>query len=130
MRDNLEPEFAAPLREALNREDARLEPRLDSRPREWYNISTSPATVEHEAAIFERLVVAPEAAQALLSIGFCPQDEQRMRELMDKNNQGVLSAEERAEMEAFRQVGAFLAIAQAKARLHLKRLDGGAPRAT
>lgn len=78
-------------------------------------------TVQYEASIFERLVVAPESAQALLSVRFSPQDEDRMRELMEQNNQGALGAEEQAEMEAFRQVGAFLAIAQAQARLRLKQ---------
>jgi hypothetical protein len=43
-----------------------------------------------------------------------------MRELMDKNNRGTISADEIAELEAFRQIGAFLAIAQAKARLQLQ----------
>ncbi len=83
-------------------------------------------TVQHEASIFERLLIAPESARALLSVRFSSQDEDRMRELMEKNNQGALSAEEQAEMEAFRQVGAFLAIAQAKARLQLKQANGTA----
>ncbi|HUY90069.1 MAG TPA: hypothetical protein VMV10_15135 [Pirellulales bacterium] len=78
-------------------------------------------TVQHEASIFERLLIAPESAEALLSVCFSPQDEDRMRELMEKDNQGTLNADEQAEMEAFRQVGAFLAIAQAQARLRLKQ---------
>lgn len=87
-------------------------------------------TVQHEASIFERLLIGPESAAALLSVRFSPQDEDRMRELMEKNNQGALSEEEQAEMEAFRQIGAFLAIAQAKARLQLKQANGNPSGAT
>jgi len=81
-------------------------------------------TVQHEASIFERLLIGDDSAQALLSVRFSAEDEDRMRGLMEKNNQGTLSAEELAEMEAYRQVGAFLAIAQAKARLRLKSANG------
>lgn len=78
-------------------------------------------TAEHESCILERLLVNADSAQAILSIRFAPEDEERMRELMDKNNRQLLSDGERAQMEAFRRVGSFLAIAQAKARLQLKR---------
>ena len=74
-------------------------------------------TVQQEVSILERLLVSPDSAQALLSIHFSPNDENRMRELMEKNNQGSISPEEQSEMEAFRQIGSFLAIVQAKARL-------------
>jgi hypothetical protein len=81
-------------------------------------------TIQHEASIFERLLLGEDSAQALLSVRFSAEDEDRMRALMEKNNQGAISPEELAEMEAFRQVGAFLAIAQAKARLRLKPVNG------
>ena len=81
-------------------------------------------TVEHEASIIERLMYDSDAAEAILSLRFAPTDEQRMRELMDKNNEGTISESEQAEMEAFRRVGSFLAIAQAKARIHLQRRNG------
>ena len=81
-------------------------------------------TVEHEASIIERLMYDSDAAEAILSLRFAASDELRMRELMEKNNQGTISEAEQAEMEAFRRVGAFLAIAQAKARLHLQRRNG------
>lgn len=66
--------------------------------------------VQQESSIFERLLVSPDSALAVLSIHFSPVDQQRMRELMEKNNQGTITAEDQAEMEAFRQIGAFLAI--------------------
>lgn len=76
-------------------------------------------TVEQEVSIFERLMVAPESAEALLSLRFSAEDENRMRDLMEKNNQGTLSSVEQSQMEAFRQIGSFLAVVQAKARLQL-----------
>ena len=48
-------------------------------------------TVQQESSIIERLLVSPEAAKALLSICFSGSDEQKMRELMDKNNSGTIS---------------------------------------
>ena len=63
--------------------------------------------------------MSPESARAVLSIHFSSSDEQRMRELMDKNNTGAITPAEQAEMEAFRRIGSFLAIMQATARLHL-----------
>lgn len=86
------------------------------------------AAVEYEASIFERLFFAPESARAVLSIRFASDDEARMRDLMDRNNRGTITPDEQAEMEAFRRVGAFLAIAQAKARLALKQ-SGNEPSA-
>jgi len=68
--------------------------------------------------------MSPESAQAILSLRFSPSDERRMRELMEKNNQGIMAPDEQAEMEAFRRIGSFLAIVQATARLHLKPHDG------
>lgn len=84
-----------------------------------YALRMNPTTIEHESSILERLVISAESARAILSIRFAPEDEERMRELMEKNNCGALSEVERAQMEAFRRVGSFLAIAQAKARLQL-----------
>ena len=81
-------------------------------------------TVQQESSILERLVVSPDSAKAVLSMHFSPADEQKMRELMEKNNQGTISPDEQAEMEAFRRIGSFLAIVQAKARLQLKSSNG------
>jgi hypothetical protein len=82
------------------------------------------ATVQFEASILDRLLVAAESAQAVLSIRFSSPDEERMRHLMERNNQGTISEEERAEMEAYRRIGSFLAIAHAKAHLQLRQSSG------
>jgi hypothetical protein len=78
----------------------------------------SPTAVP-ESAIIERLTFSPEKAEAIASLAFSSQDEQRMRELMDRNNQGLLTEAEQAEMEGFRRVGGMLAILQSRARLAL-----------
>ena len=83
----------------------------------------NPATASIESSIFERLLIPADSARAVIALRFSPEDENRMRELMEKNNQGILSSDERTQMEAFRRVGSFLAILQANARLQLQR-DG------
>ena len=70
------------------------------------------ATAVHESAIIERLVLTPEKAEAIVSLAFSPEDEDRMRELMERNDQGALTEPERAEMEGFRHVGTLLGILQ------------------
>ncbi len=81
-----------------------------------------PETVNVESSILDRLVLPPESARAVLAIKFPAEDEERMRELMDRNNRGTITAGELAEMEGFRRVGTFLGVLQAKARLQLKQL--------
>lgn len=44
----------------------------------------------------------------------------RAHNLLEKNRQGILSPEERSEMEEFRQIDHILALVKAKARLKLK----------
>ena len=80
----------------------------------------SPSAV-HESAIMERLVLSPEKAEAIMSLAFAREDQERMRELMDRNNQGLLTDSERDEMEGFRRVGTLLGILQARARLALDK---------
>jgi hypothetical protein len=75
----------------------------------------------HESAIMERLVLPPEKAEAIISLAFSPQDQERMRELMERNNQGPLTEAERDEMEGFRRVGTLLGILQSRARLALAK---------
>jgi hypothetical protein len=89
-----------------------------------YNLDMNALTIQQESSIFERLLASPDSAQAFLSIRFCPADQQKMQELMEKNNQGTITPEEQAEMEAFRQIGSLLAIGQAQARLRLKSSNG------
>jgi hypothetical protein len=81
--------------------------------------------IDHEAALFERLLVTPEAAQAILSIQFSPADKRRAADLCERNTRGLLSSQEKDEMEALAHLGAFLAILHSKARQALKAPPSG-----
>jgi hypothetical protein len=74
-----------------------------------------------ESAIFERLTFSPQMAEALTTLAFSPEDQNRMRELMDRSNQGVLTDSERNEIEVFRRAGTLLGILQARARIELSK---------
>ena len=78
-----------------------------------------------ESDILEQLVThehagfSPEAARTLLHLRFGPEAIRRMSELAEKNRQGILTAEERADLEKYLRVGNFINILQARARLAL-----------
>lgn len=62
----------------------------------------------------------PEVANAILRLAFRGTALTKMRELVDKNNRGLLDAAEQSAMEKYRRVGQFLDMMQAKARLSLR----------
>ena len=66
-----------------------------------------------------------EAARALVELRADPEVQARISELADRCNDGKLSAEERAEYEAYVRTGDFIAILQAKARTFLARAQTG-----
>jgi len=65
----------------------------------------------------------PEFARSILNLKFSQAALDRMKELAGKNNQGLLTEAERAEMEKYMRVGNFLDLMQAKARLSLQTAD-------
>lgn len=72
-------------------------------------------------------VVAPdeptlnqEFARAVLSLRFNDRATNRIRELLQKNNTGTITTEEKADLEKYMRVGQFLDLMQAKARLSLQ----------
>jgi hypothetical protein len=81
-----------------------------------------------ESAILARLVqchsepVTPEVANYLLAFAFEPQDVRRMDELAERNRGGMLTAEERVEIESYLHVSNLLSIMQSKARRSLKSM--------
>jgi hypothetical protein len=82
---------------------------------------------EIEADIFSRVIDAsnpnltPQAAQGILSLGYCESDHTRMQELACKSNEGTLTADERRELEAYVSVGDLLSLLKSKARLSLQK---------
>lgn len=67
--------------------------------------------------------LAPEAARALLKLGFGEADRARMHELAVRNQGDGLSAEEKATLENYVRVGHLLALIHSKARRSLATRD-------
>jgi hypothetical protein len=87
----------------------------------------APTTRTSEAAIFGRLIRADngdlphELARYILTIGFDSQDQARMRDLAARNQEGLLSPEEKEELQGYVKAGHLLALLHSKARKSLKR---------
>lgn len=64
--------------------------------------------------------LSPRAARELVSLRADEEAQARVRELAEKCNEGTLSAEERAEYEAYAMAANIVAILQAKARALLR----------
>jgi len=79
-----------------------------------------------EAAIWNRVMepekngLSPEAARSLLELRFRKADKARMNHLARKNQEGLLSAKERQELEGYVKVGDVLSLIHLKARKSLK----------
>jgi hypothetical protein len=84
------------------------------------------STMISDAEVLEHVVcpvkggLAPEAARAILELKFDRAASKRIRQLLQKNNRGHISAEERITLEKFLRVGKFIELLHAKARLSLK----------
>ncbi len=79
-----------------------------------------------EAAIWTRVIhpngeLSRAAARAILKLEFDEHDQERMHELVLKAQEGMLTPEEKDEIENFERVGSTLAILKSKARQLLKR---------
>jgi hypothetical protein len=79
-----------------------------------------------ELAIFARLIRADhsdlsrELARYILTLGFDDEDQKKMTDLAERNQEGLLSSDEKAELENFVKAGHMLALLHSKARLALK----------
>ena len=61
-----------------------------------------------------------KVARELLQLGFSNEDRLRIAGLMDRNNAGTLSPEEKAELSEYALAGTLLSTLQAQARIALK----------
>ncbi len=68
-------------------------------------------------------VLSPEAARSLLKLTFSEDDRKRVSRLLARNQDGRLTADERAELDEYLRADAFLSSLKSKARLLLKRID-------
>lgn len=86
----------------------------------------SPTVQASEAEILGRLIeperggFPPEAAKAILKIGFDARDKERMHRLSEKAREGTLTDQEQDEIEGYRRVGYLLGMLWSKARISLK----------
>lgn len=84
-------------------------------------------TTSGEAMIWSRVLalenngLSPEAARSLLEIRFGEQDRVRMKELAEKNQEGLLTQAEQQELEGYVKVGDVLSLLHLKARRSLQR---------
>jgi len=100
-------------------------------------MSTTTRTGKHEAAprlpsgtsegaIFSRVLepdratLSVAAARAILDLGFCQADQDRMRQLSAKAQEGTLSPDEQAEINNYERVGHILSLMKLKASRSLK----------
>ena len=81
------------------------------------------STIASDADVLRHLVVPaademdPAAAGAILQFRFDKEATRAIRRLLQKNNRGVLSAEERITLERYLRVGKVIDLFQAEARL-------------
>ena len=78
-----------------------------------------------EAEILTRVIPPDDpslnrkVAEAILTMGFKPADQQRLNDLAEKARGGILSPAERAEADSYARVGHFVSLLKSKARRSL-----------
>jgi hypothetical protein len=83
-----------------------------------------------EVAIFSRVLEPDQAtlpvaaARAILALGFPAADQERMRQLSAKAQEGTLTRDEQAEIDNYERVGHILSLWKSKARRSLKGRGG------
>jgi hypothetical protein len=82
------------------------------------NVSSSPPLVEALADSMAACLDAP-SLQAIAGLQLDPVIQARLDALADKANEGQITAEERAEYQAFIGISEFLGLAQLRARARL-----------
>ena len=83
------------------------------------------STTISDADILEHVVspvkgrFVPDVARALLDLKFDRAATKQIRQLLQKNNRGTISAQDRITLEKFLRVGKLIDLLQAKARLSI-----------
>ena len=95
----------------------------------WYGADMNSITASNEAEILSRVIAPDEptlplnAAQIFLTFDFRQEDRERMNVLAERAREGVLTAEEQAEIDCYERVGHFLSLLRSKARISLKQAN-------
>ena len=82
---------------------------------------TTGATVLSRALERKGGAVPPEGARFILGLGIREEDKKRMLKLLEKQQKGRITAQERDELESYVQADNLLSILKAQALLALKR---------
>jgi hypothetical protein len=91
-----------------------------------YNRSMASTLDKSESAILARALgaeegnLSPELAEHVLSVGLTEADKEAARELAELAKQGLLTAEQSAELENYRRAGRIFELLKSKARLALR----------
>lgn len=89
----------------------------------------SQASANSESAIWARLIetqnepISADTARFLLAIRLSEVDQTRMQELMDKSNEGTLTAEDEAEFDSYLNIADLLTVMHSQARTALRGSD-------
>ena len=89
--------------------------------------TTDRGPTSSEVAIFGRLIRADrgnlsrQLARFILTVGFDPADQERMKDLAARNQEGTLSPEEQEELQSYVKAGHLLALLHSKARKSLRK---------
>ena len=92
-----------------------------------YNPSMASTSSITEADILTKIVhpkkgnLSAEAARSFLDLRFDAATTKAIRQLLEKNNRGTISAAERLALEKYLRVGQLLDLLHAKAKLSLQR---------
>lgn len=87
------------------------------------------ATADYGSEILVRTIkptdggLSTDTARAMLKFPLAPDDTTRVNDLATKARAGMLSAEERTELDDYERVTALLEILQSKARVSLQQAD-------
>lgn len=87
-------------------------------------LASKPPT--NAAAILGRVInpddpsLNPEAARSLLALTFPDSDKKRVASLLERNQDGNLSADEQAELDEYLRADTLLSVLKTKARLSLQ----------
>lgn len=84
------------------------------------------AAHNNEANIISRIgeSLTPEASRAILAIRFSAQDEEQMRELLDRGSRGTRTPEENREAAVYDRLGHTLSMLKSIARRRLLIAEG------
>jgi hypothetical protein len=87
------------------------------------SVTTPPteADILEEVIAPERANLSPEAARSLLKLTFDRPTKSYIRELLQRNNRGTITADDRIALEKYLRVGQLIDLLHAKAKLSLNQ---------